>query len=673
MKYFHLRHLLLLGCATCAWSASAEDYSQLTDLPTLYIDTADSVPITSREDYLRATLRYVDAHGITLYDALGIRGRGNSTWFFDKKPYRLKFDKKQRLLGKTRANAKSWTLLANHADKTMIRNAVASRIGDFMGLPFTVAAQFADVVLNGEYRGCYQISDQVEVREKRVNITEQADSITDASDITGGYLLEVDGFATQEPVHFNTTRGVQITVKSPDDDVIAPRQLTYIQNHLNKFEDALFADNFTDSIEGYRPYVDAETLAGWYLASELTGNPDCFWSTYIYKERGDDKIYWGPLWDYDIAFNNCLNKGNDGDVTEYLMSDIAYGSDNLSSGDLSKLWVNRMWEDPWFRHLIHDRWQSLIASDFEARLLYSVDSLAAVVERGQQLNYTLWPIDQRTYVEVELYDNYADGVAYLKDYIHRRCAYLTQLLEQADQPITAFVPQEGCYRILNVQNHHSAQSVGDALVTCTPQPDDTTQLWRFLPADEGYYYIVNEATQQAVTDPSVLLSSGYDRGYQMALSPLDAARYAQQWQLKPLSRGRYIIVNRQSGLVWNNCGGSAQEQNVTISWNENRDHSYDFNNYWTLQWVAADALTAIQHLAAPADCRILYTPAEDALHLVARDGGTLCGTVTLYNLSGVVVAQLPAATEVSLAQLPRGSYLALWRMGDCMTLCRLCR
>jgi hypothetical protein len=159
----------------------------------------------------------------------------------------------------------------------------------------------------------------------------------------------------------------------------------------------------------------------------------------------------------------------------------------------------------------------------------------------------------------------------------------------------------------------------------------------------------------------------------MALSPLDAARYAQQWQLKPLSRGRYIIVNRQSGLVWNNCGGSAQEQNVTISWNENRDHSYDFNNYWTLQWVAADALTAIQHLAAPADCRILYTPAEDALHLVARDGGTLCGTVTLYNLSGVVVAQLPAATEVSLAQLPRGSYLALWRMGDCMTLCRLCR
>ena len=138
-------------------------------------------------------------------------------------------------MGPKRAKAKSWTLLANFADKTLLRNAVAACIGDFAGQPFTAGAQFVDLVLNGTYLGNYQLSDQMEVRKKRVDIDEQDEIPTEDANITGGYFLEVDGWATAEPVYYKTNRNVLVTVKSPDEEVIVSRQLEYIKNHMQLF------------------------------------------------------------------------------------------------------------------------------------------------------------------------------------------------------------------------------------------------------------------------------------------------------------------------------------------------------------------------------------------------------------------------------------------------------
>ena len=177
----------------CTFWLQAQEYVQQTDLPTIYIETEGGRPIVSKEDYVDAVLHYVDSNGVKTYDALGVRGRGNSTWNLEKKPYRIKFAEKQEFMGPERAKAKSWTLLANFADKTLLRNAVAACIGDFAGQPFTAGAQFVDLVLNGTYLGNYQLSDQVEVRKKRVDIDEQDEIPTEDANITGGYFLEVYG------------------------------------------------------------------------------------------------------------------------------------------------------------------------------------------------------------------------------------------------------------------------------------------------------------------------------------------------------------------------------------------------------------------------------------------------------------------------------------------------
>lgn len=424
----HLLKPLLAGSVAaammwpvCVNAQTDQSYKQRTNLPTIYIETENSQSITSKEDYVRATLRYVDESGVKVYDALGVRGRGNSTWGLAKKPYRLKFDKKQTFLGSDHAKAKSWTLLANHTDKTLMRNALAAYVGHLAGQPFVPAAQFVDVVLNGEFLGNYQVSDQMEIREKRVDITEQADPATPESNITGGYFLEVDGFADQEPVYMITGKGVKITIKSPDDDIINKDQINYITNHIQKFENALFSKDFTDPEKGYQQYVDPSTLASWYVASEITGNPDAFWSTYIYKKQDDDKIYWGPMWDYDIAFNNCYRKG---DMSRKALYQDGYGQ------DLTGLWVNRMWEDPWFVSLVYEKWQELKAMDIESLMLAFIDEKAAELEQSQKLNFEIWPISYRVYDEYRLFNTYKEGVNYLKSCVKTHLSYLDGVFER---------------------------------------------------------------------------------------------------------------------------------------------------------------------------------------------------------------------------------------------------
>ena len=94
-------------------------------MPSVYSETENRRSITSKEQYINCTLIYVDGESMLRYENTQIRGRGNSSWWnADKKSYRVKFANKERFLGEGFANAKSWTFLANHGDKTMIRNAL---------------------------------------------------------------------------------------------------------------------------------------------------------------------------------------------------------------------------------------------------------------------------------------------------------------------------------------------------------------------------------------------------------------------------------------------------------------------------------------------------------------------------------------------------------------------
>ena len=266
--------------------------AQLTNLPTVSIHTLNGEIPYDKENDISSQVTIISDNGTKiLSEPGGVRERGNVSRTFPKKPYRIKFESKQRVLDAP-AKAKKWTLLNNYGDKTLMRNLLAFNLSQRMEMPYTPYGRAVDVLLNGEYKGCYQLCDQVEVNKNRVNITEMEPTDISGSALTGGYLIEVDAYAYDETSWFNSNKGNPVTIKSPDDDEIVPEQSAYIKNYFNKME------------ANWIQYLDLNTFLRHFLVGELSGNTDTYWSVYMYKDRDSDIIYTGPVWDFDIAFEN---------------------------------------------------------------------------------------------------------------------------------------------------------------------------------------------------------------------------------------------------------------------------------------------------------------------------------------------------------------------------------
>ena len=90
----------------------------------MYINTVNQTEITSKDDYILGSVSIKGSESFEMDPAaMSVRGRGNSTWEFPKKAYKIKFDERQSLLGMT--SAKEYVLLAEYVDKSLIRNYMA--------------------------------------------------------------------------------------------------------------------------------------------------------------------------------------------------------------------------------------------------------------------------------------------------------------------------------------------------------------------------------------------------------------------------------------------------------------------------------------------------------------------------------------------------------------------
>ena len=391
-------------------------YSKLTNVPTIYINTEGGVGVTSKDDYVTAyvTVRGAENEEDNITEVLTeIKGRGNSTWGMAKKPYRLKFDEKIKFLGND-AKEKNWVLLANYADKTLMRNALAFETArNMFDFGFTPSVTFVDVVLNGENIGSYMLTDQVEVKKKRVPVTEQDETTTSADpEITGGYLIEVDGFADSEISWFQTNKGMKVTIKYPKDDEINSDQSYYIKNYTQQMENALFSSSFTSEETGWRKYIDEASMVDWYIACELFGNSDAWWSTYMYKER-NDVFKFGPLWDFDIAFNNDNRLG---DATQKLMRTYAHDP---------KTWIAKWCQDATFMANVKARWEEVRKAGLKEFMINYINSTEEYLDASQENNFNVWEIlNTKVYRELEARGSYAAEVEFLKNYVISRINYL---------------------------------------------------------------------------------------------------------------------------------------------------------------------------------------------------------------------------------------------------------
>ena len=391
----------------------AQSYTQRTDVPSVYIETENRRSITSKEQYINCTLIYVDGESMLRYENTQIRGRGNSSWWnADKKSYRVKFANKERFLGEGFANAKSWTFLANHGDKTMIRNALTYDLGRFMGMKFCPAARFVDVYLNGDYRGTDQISDQVQVHKKRIEVSEE-----------NVWLLEVVNENSKEDPLITTTRyGIMYTIKNPKDENLTLNKRIAVGQWLRSFEEAVASDQFMDPQRGWRAFVDENDLINWYVGAEITGNIDALYSIYMYKDGDDDKMHFGPLWDLDLGYDNSSERSLLRQMEAYL---------GLRDRPFEKI-VQRLWKDPWFAQACNDRLQQLVDNGLQQYLLSHIDSLRSAIWQTQTENFRKWRINQEVYswAKRAYYNNYDSYINDLKGFVNIHIPYLQQAFAQ---------------------------------------------------------------------------------------------------------------------------------------------------------------------------------------------------------------------------------------------------
>lgn len=424
MSELRFRGYAGVGCDTA--------FYQITALPTVSIHVKDgAVPTNKGEDFESTiTITYEDGTLIQEYPIL-THVRGNFSASHENKPYRIKFNdgKSHRMLhGSVRdespAKAKKWTLINNYGDKTLIRNNVAFEISRRAEMPYSPWCRNVDLLLNGEYRGTYQLTDWLGIDSKRVNITEMTPDDTEGEALTGGYFFEMNGYAGNDPVHFTSSHGNPITVHEPDDDEIQTVQFNYLADHFNEMEKRVYSDNYTDSEKGYRPLLDIDSFLRYFLTEEYVGNTDMLWQVFMYKQRGDDRIFTGPVWDHDLGLDNdgSVYPGNQRSDWTYTVR---------CAGNWGNF-VSRILSDPGAMSQLRDMWAELRDKNAfnEQDMRHYVDSLRTLVSASARLNFIRWPyLLQKVHCNPAVWGTWDKEVDVVRDYVGERVAWLDKKLK----------------------------------------------------------------------------------------------------------------------------------------------------------------------------------------------------------------------------------------------------
>lgn len=337
-------------------------------IPRLLIETENHQGVLDRENYLSAQMRF---YGECLADGLGIslqiRGRGNSSWTeMPKHSFRLKLNKKQSLLGMP--PDRDWALIANYADKTLMKNYLSYRLAADAGMEYSPKSEFLELYMNGEYLGVYLLTEIIEVEKQRVNIPETGDS----------YLVEFDAkYNEDEQVIFSNVlaENKPFRVHSPKD--ASATSLNNLLSHIEKFEKFLQnVENVT--LEEIEEWIDVDAYAKHFWIQEFSKNPDANFLTSVYFTwMENDVIKMGPVWDFDVAFGGMR-----------IYNEALALSENWQTRDA--YWNARLFSNKAFADTVDRYWKKLSPIFEGAEGI--IDSLGEALELPAQNNFKRWDI-----------------------------------------------------------------------------------------------------------------------------------------------------------------------------------------------------------------------------------------------------------------------------------------
>ena len=325
-----------------------------------------------------------------------------------------------------------------------------------LGLAYSVQGTWVDLYLNGEYRGIYLLTESVTVGEGRVNIYDldkenksrnasiaqgtavryeeennKGYVLENGEDISGGYLIEKD-----HPKHYEaeengflTTRGDTFTINAPRH--ASREQVAYIQGCVETIDRMI-----QDGDQAVWGKLDLVSFTDRFLVDEIAMDKDTgSTSMFFYKDRGDEKLYSGPAWDYDNAFGE--DGGSDGVYTNYTETNV----NNNERLAIALDWYQKLYDTPEFQRCIVEEYAGVLPF-FERLLDTGIDSYADQIRASVAMDNARWESAQQFGEDgTSRYQNYDANVSYTKFFLANRLNYLC---ERWGVPHEAFaVPASG--------------------------------------------------------------------------------------------------------------------------------------------------------------------------------------------------------------------------------------
>ena len=395
-----------------------------TGLPTVRLSTKSGSLIQSKVNFVPATLSIQTAEGTTDLAQVdcSVRGRGNTTWEWPKKPYLIKLESREKLLGMPKH--KRWILLSNFMDRTLMRNLVSMKVSSMTRLDWTPHCEPVELVLNGRHWGSYLLIEQVRVDKNRIDITEMTREDVSGEALTGGYLLECDFHFDNEvqwpELHGSCVQwgsGIPFAVKYPDPEDLTQEQLSYIKQYIYDTAEAIYGPDFADPEKGYAKYIDVDSFVDYWIVFEVMGNNELGnpGSVFFHKDRGG-KLVAGPCWDFDWG------------VLSYAVS--PQGRTGLING--RAIWYARLFEDPAFKEKVRKRFQELLPQ-LETIPDY-IDALQAQLTESAKYNFRMWnPAEDASQnggwiINGDENMSFSDAVKLLKENYKLRLSVISQSL-----------------------------------------------------------------------------------------------------------------------------------------------------------------------------------------------------------------------------------------------------
>lgn len=434
-------------------------------LPVIHINTPNSnrswATKYDRESKLAGLIDYVDAtvstescdesHVMTDVDAQ-VKVRGNYTLEYDKKPIRIKFKKKQNLLGLHDGEKyKNWVLLAEWKDLSMTHNSVAYYLGNtILGSDGYYCTDFrnVEVYLDGEYWGVYLLVEQQEVKDGRTSLSEVEDDYT-GTDIS--YFFEYDGYYDLEaalPDGGDPTftldygggpgRVNGYTLKS---DIYSDAQLSFIQSYMNNVYkiayqatryDKYYAfnedytalvdagDRFSSAEEAISACIDVRSLVDTYILNEIACDLDVDWSSFYMgvdmSASGNKKLTFEAPWDFDSCFG--------------LVKKCIGSETYLYAAQKNNPWFRLVTGEEWFQKMVREKWSDLVKNGVPETALEIVKTYKELYEGYYEKNYTKWSSrlngDGECVSEINSYRTQGQAADYLYNWLTARFDYLNE-------------------------------------------------------------------------------------------------------------------------------------------------------------------------------------------------------------------------------------------------------